>query len=185
MPALLEPIAAERDSGETGLTLSILESLVREGKPLPEGQLDEFARRIETHIDRVVADAEGWLPFWQTLSELARNNGAEIIADHRAAIKLSLNSKLENLIGARELAGRLESLTGIAVADEAAIGDAEAKLGQFRKDVLSRWQTLEDLEAILIERLAIPHGRLHAWARKNPSSQEWYDAPDDAFPPWE
>lgn len=38
-----------------------------------------------------------------------------------------------------------------------------------------RWQTLEDLEAILLERISLPNDRLKALAAKNPPPQAWYD----------
>lgn len=38
-----------------------------------------------------------------------------------------------------------------------------------------RWQTLEDLEAILLERISLPNNQLKALASKNPPPQSWYD----------
>jgi hypothetical protein len=41
-----------------------------------------------------------------------------------------------------------------------------------------RWQTLEDLEAILLERISLPNERLQKLAAKNPPPQSWYDEAD-------
>jgi hypothetical protein len=38
-----------------------------------------------------------------------------------------------------------------------------------------RWQTLEDLEAILLERISLPNDRLKELAAKYPPPQSWYD----------
>ena len=41
-----------------------------------------------------------------------------------------------------------------------------------------RWQTLEDLEAILLERVSVPNDQLKALAAENPPPQSWYDEAD-------
>jgi hypothetical protein len=41
-----------------------------------------------------------------------------------------------------------------------------------------RWQTLEDLEAILLERASIPNERLKELAATYPPPQAWYDEAD-------
>lgn len=38
-----------------------------------------------------------------------------------------------------------------------------------------RWQTLDDLEAILLERISIPNDQLKAIAKNYPPPQAWYD----------
>ena len=38
-----------------------------------------------------------------------------------------------------------------------------------------RWHTLEDLEAILLERISLPNDQLKTLAAKNPPPQSWYD----------
>jgi hypothetical protein len=53
-------------------------------------------------------------------------------------------------------------------------------------ELFPKWQTLEDLEEILLAALTVPNERLISWAKRNPTSAEdWYNAPDDAFPPRE
>lgn len=43
-----------------------------------------------------------------------------------------------------------------------------------------RWQTLEDLEALLLERASVSNDRLKALATAHSPSQAWYDEPDTA-----
>jgi hypothetical protein len=38
-----------------------------------------------------------------------------------------------------------------------------------------RWQTLDDLEAILLERISLPNDQLKELAKKYPPPQAWYD----------
>ncbi|QJW95604.1 hypothetical protein [Frigoriglobus tundricola] len=38
-----------------------------------------------------------------------------------------------------------------------------------------RWQTIDDLEAMLLERISLPNDRLKALAEKYPPPQAWYD----------
>ncbi|MBP3959090.1 hypothetical protein J8F10_27920 [Gemmata sp. G18] len=42
-----------------------------------------------------------------------------------------------------------------------------------------RWQTLEDLEAILLERVSLPNDQLKTLAAKNPPPPAWYDEVTD------
>jgi hypothetical protein len=42
-----------------------------------------------------------------------------------------------------------------------------------------RWQTLEDLEAILLERISIPNEQLKELAAKYPPPPAWYEEADD------
>jgi hypothetical protein len=41
-----------------------------------------------------------------------------------------------------------------------------------------RWQTLDDLEAMLLERASLPNDQLKALAAKYPPPQAWYDETD-------
>jgi hypothetical protein len=54
---------------------------------------------------------------------------------------------------------------------------------QLRKhydSLFPRWQTLEDLEAILLERASLPNDQLKELAAKYPPPQAWYDETDGA-----
>jgi hypothetical protein len=43
-----------------------------------------------------------------------------------------------------------------------------------------RWQTIDDLEALLLERASLPNARLKALAAAHAPPQAWYDEPDTA-----
>jgi hypothetical protein len=43
-----------------------------------------------------------------------------------------------------------------------------------------RWQTLDDLEEMLLERVSISNDRLKTLAAQYPPPQAWYDEPNDA-----
>jgi hypothetical protein len=42
-----------------------------------------------------------------------------------------------------------------------------------------RWQTIDDLEAILLERISLPNEQLKALAAKYPAPAAWYNEPDE------
>ena len=51
-------------------------------------------------------------------------------------------------------------------------------------ELFPKWQTIDDLEELLLARMMVPNEKLIAWAKQNPkSAEDWYNAPDDAFPP--
>ena len=43
-----------------------------------------------------------------------------------------------------------------------------------------RWQTVDDLEALLLERVSVPNEKLKALAAAHAPPQAWYDEPDTA-----
>jgi hypothetical protein len=49
------------------------------------------------------------------------------------------------------------------------------QLQKHHDSLFPRWQTLEDLEAILLERVSLSNDQLKALAAKNPPPQSWYD----------
>jgi hypothetical protein len=88
------------------------------------------------------------------------------------------------------LAGHLKILDGYLMVqsrlpDEPSRADEAERLARARDELqkhfdflFPRWQTLEDLEAILLERISLPNDRLKALAANHPPPQSWYDEPD-------
>lgn len=58
------------------------------------------------------------------------------------------------------------------------IARARDELQAHSDALFPRWQTLEDLEAILLERASIPNDRLKELAAKYPPPPAWYDEAD-------
>ena len=53
------------------------------------------------------------------------------------------------------------------------------ELQRHYESLFPRWQTLDDLEAILLERVSLPNDQLKALAAKYPPAQAWYDEASD------
>lgn len=113
---------------------------------------------------------------------------ADVIADGDA----------ERLHSAREdyqasLLGILKVLDGYQMLLDHSVGDYDFpfpprevrnRLRQTREEIqkhhdslFPRWQTLEDLEGILLERITPSNERLKELAKKYPPPQAWYDEP--------
>jgi hypothetical protein len=101
----------------------------------------------------------------------------------------------EGLHSAREdyqaiLLGHLKILDGYLVllnrfAGEAPVEEFTGHFAQTRDtlqkhydSLFPRWQALEDLEAILLERVSLPNDQLKELAAKYPPPQAWYDEAD-------
>jgi hypothetical protein len=56
------------------------------------------------------------------------------------------------------------------------------QLQKHHDSLFPRWQTLEDLEAILLERVSLPNDQLKELAAKYPPPQAWYDEDNSPTP---
>jgi hypothetical protein len=61
--------------------------------------------------------------------------------------------------------------------DAERITRARDELQTHYDSLFPRWQSLDDLEALLLERISLPHDRLKALAAKSPPAPSWYDEP--------
>ena len=55
------------------------------------------------------------------------------------------------------------------------LSSARDELQEHYDSLFPRWQTLDDLEAILLEGVSLPHDQHKALAEKYPPPQAWYD----------
>lgn len=102
------------------------------------------------------------------------------------------NGNAEELHAAREdylavLTGHLKMLDGYLLVQSRFRDDypdvepaeraarAREELQRHYDSLFPRWQTLEDLEAILLERVSLPNDQLKELAAKYPPPQAWYD----------
>lgn len=133
----------------------------------------------ELRFDRIAK------PYSQTVRELV------VAWDHVCRQALEAGSA-DDLQAIRDdylavLSGHLKILDGYLMVqsrlpDEPSRAEGAERLVQARNDLqghydslFPRWQTLEDLEAILLERISLPNDRLKALAAKHPPAQSWYD----------
>lgn len=65
----------------------------------------------------------------------------------------------------------------------APIATARDELQKHYGSLFPRWQTLEDLEAILLERVSTPNNRLKRLAARHAPPAGWYGEPDDPLAP--
>lgn len=114
---------------------------------------------------------------WVRACGLATENGnADDLHAARDDYQAALLAHLKILDGWLTLLNRFphEYPPGFAK-DFAGIRD---NLQKHYDSLFPRWQTLEDLEAILLERISLPNDRLQKLAAKNPPPQSWYSEAD-------
>jgi hypothetical protein len=112
---------------------------------------------------------------WNRVSDDARKRGrAEELHAVRDDYQVALQSHLKVLEGYLALA-RL-SPRGMPYPEiEERLAHARDKLQAHYDSIFPRWKSLEDLEAILLERVSLPNDRLKALAQKHPPPRSWYD----------
>lgn len=123
----------------------------------------EYARDVSDAWDRVCQQA-------------TRSGSAEALHADRDDYQTYLLAHLKILDGWLTLLNRFphEYPPGFAQ-DFAGIRE---KLLKHYDSLFPRWQTLEDLEAILLERISIPNEQLKELAAKNPPPSSWYNEVD-------
>ena len=165
------------------LTLALLDGLSRRGVPLPAKTVDAAVRRTETWVRQMTDELTQWGAFWDGLCEIGLNGGADELAALRETVELTWQRLRDAAVLAAKLAKRVQAITRRPVAGWEAIEPLLAAHDRFHADVLQRWQTREDLDGILLDRVKIPHDRLVEWAKTHPPPQAWYDQDDDPFAP--
>lgn len=110
---------------------------------------------------------------WDRVCRQATNNGsAEELHSTREDYQTFLLAHLKILDGWMTLLGRFPHEYPPDVAGDFA--SIREQLQQHYDSLFPRWQTLEDLEAILLERISIPNEQLKKLAVKNPPPPSWY-----------
>ena len=136
--------------------------------PLEEWWFDcERAPRLVDAWDRVCDEA-------------IQNGSAEDLHAARDDYHAVLLGQLKILDGYTLLLGRFESRYPSGLAER--ISRTRDQLQEHFNFLFPRWQTLDDLEAILLERVSLPNDQLKALAKSNPPPQAWYDEADDTLP---
>jgi hypothetical protein len=114
---------------------------------------------------------------WERVCRRATHSGsAEELHAARDDYQALLLAHLKILVGWLTFLSRLsrEYPSGFSH-DFTAIRD---QLQQHYDSLFPRWQTLDDLEALLLERTSLPNDQLKPLAAIYPAPQAWYDEPD-------
>ena len=122
---------------------------------------------------------------WGHVCRLAIQNGsAEDLHAARDDYQAVLAAHLKILDGCLSVLSRFQGEGTHAEFTERVTG-ARDDLQQHYDALFPRWQTLDDLEAILLERVSLPNDQLKALAAKYSPAPAWYDGADPAPTPQE
>ncbi len=115
---------------------------------------------------------------WGHVCRLAIQNGsAEDLNAARDDYQAVLVAHLKILDGCLSVLSRFQGEDAHAEFTER-VNSARDELQKHYVSLFPRWQTLDDLEAILLERVSLPNDRLKELAAKYPPPPAWYDEAD-------
>ncbi len=120
----------------------------------------EYARDVSDAWDRVCRNA-------------TQSGSAEELHAARDDYQMLLLAYLKILDGWLTLLSRFPCEYPPGFAEE--FTSIRDQLQKHYDSLFPRWQTLENLEAILLERISLPNEQLKELAKKNPPPQAWYD----------
>ncbi len=158
------------------LTLAMIEQIAA-SDALTVPQKATLEERTRSLIQRTLEEPGRLWEVWSRLCELAFVAGLDVLATRRDQIAASVMRKEEMVRRGMDLAARMADLLGHPVEGSARLPTAADQLGEFRSTVLDRWQTVDDLAALLIEKCQPSEDRLKALAAAYPPPQSWYDQP--------
>ena len=112
---------------------------------------------------------------WDDVCRQAIASGsAEELHAAREGYQTFLLAHLKILDGLQILATRFEGEHHHPEIDKL-VSRTREQLQKHYDSLFPQWQTLEDLEAILLERISLPNAQLKELAAQNPPPQKWYD----------
>jgi hypothetical protein len=119
---------------------------------------------------------------WERVCRQATDNGsAEELHAARDDYQAILLSQLKILDGYSVLLSRFNGEHPHTEFAEQ-LTRSRDRLQKHYDSLFPRWQTLDDLEAILLERISLPNDSLKKLADKYPPPQSWYDETDAPAP---
>ncbi|MGL6072636.1 MAG: hypothetical protein ACRC8S_00615 [Fimbriiglobus sp.] len=143
--------------------------------PFTHSELAQPLVMLEKGLGRRVAEA------WQrACQESLRTGLAEPLHTSRKSYQSTLLAHLKILDGYSELINLSETDDHLELLRE--VESDRAELQKHYDSLFPRWQTLEDLEGILLEPLTLSNERLLKLSEKYPPPQSWYDDPNPLHP---
>ena len=134
----------------------------------------EFSEMANAHLDRLIEDIHALTPFWKKVSESALRSGAEELHNIRDKVELVWRLKASLLDDIERIGERVLRATGQEPRAWSNLERAKGVVKEFELGVLNRWQTLDDLEDLLLAPVQLSDGTLKALAKKFPPPQSWY-----------
>ncbi len=147
------------------------------------GTADDYVARANEYLTRVVSHVLALDQFWDQLCKKAYRDGAEPLHAIRDKIELIWRLRADSIRDVKAIGERVFQLSGRAPTAWLHLDEAEKTVDRFSVIVLDRWQSLEDLEDVLLARISIPNERLKKLAAQYPPPQSWYDETIDVFAP--
>lgn len=119
-----------------------------------------------------------WKRAWQDVARRSLETGSgDELHTARGDYRAALLAHLKILDGLHVLAIQLNDFPPPEFGDDLAA--VRGELQSHYDSLFPRWQTLDDLEAILLEQFSVPNERLTALAATHAPRQSWYDEPDE------
>jgi len=131
-------------------------------------------------LAQTVADQAARLPAmtrstWENLCQTGMAGKTEQVHALRSWLAQQVKRRLEMIRQAQAIAERANAFAGTALTGLPDLERARTDLEVFQREVLSRWQTLENLEDLLAEMYPLSNARLNAVrSTMPPTYPQWY-----------
>ena len=145
----------------------------------------EYGERANAQLDRLVDDIYALTPFWEKVSASARKWGADELHSLRDKVELVWRAKASLLADVELIGNRIVRATGQTPRAWSNLEQSRKLIAEFESNILNRWQSLDDLEEILLGPMQLSQEQCIELAKRFPPPQSWYEEDFDPFTPEE
>ena len=149
--------------------------------PASDSLLELFKREVKCLIPSLTASLDRIFLAWDQLSVAGRSGRTSEVDAARNQLQASVQLKLRLAERALTYCEILHVQTGETLAERKDLVRSYEKLQRFKTEVLDRWQSLEDLEEILVENFPLSAERLEKTAANCQPPASWYQEQGKPF----
>jgi hypothetical protein len=144
----------------------------------PRAVAEPFAHLAEAFVALALGFAARLRPCWEEYQRAGWAGQANRVHALRGGLLRTFEARLRYLAEAIRLASVAADLTGRPVPGSERLSGAIQALEALKNEVFGRWNTLEDLEQILVETHPLSAERFDSLARHYRAPQAWYEQED-------
>ena len=167
---------------------NVADALLRVGSSLdidppsaPKGFGEKFARLAEETVAFSIGLAARLRPRWELYKQAGWKGQVEQVHARRRDLLRSFEARLRQFAQAIRMASSAASLTSREVPGSERLPAAIQELTALKEEVFGKWNTLEDLEQILVETYPLSAEQFDSLAMKYCPPAEWYQQEEQPF----
>jgi len=138
----------------------------------PRFTRDDWERLYSDHLALPQQLAANWRTLARTVADTKR---VEQLHEERGEYQSIVRGGIDQLNSFAELCRHLAANNSPPPAFLAEVELALADVRGFHDNLFAKWQTLDDLYALVVQEIPVPTERLKAYAEAHPIPQSWHD----------